>query len=261
MQIDWLTVVAQIVNFLVLVWLLQRFLYGPITRAMARREERIEERLADARETRQNAEKEAQTLRRKQRELEGRKDQFLGIAQREAGETRDRLEEEMHVEIAEKRRAWRVRIGEESEEFLKVLRKRTSRHVFQTVRSVLAEFADADLAGQVAAQFIDHLRALDEDQHSKLAEAAARTGEDALIESGVELPSATRGRITRALHELISDEIDVQYRTDGDILLGVRLTVGEQTAEWSASKHLDQLESIVAEALEKDTAPMEPEAA
>ena len=41
MQIDWLTVAAQIVNFLVLVWLLQRFLYKPITNAMHRREERI----------------------------------------------------------------------------------------------------------------------------------------------------------------------------------------------------------------------------
>ena len=38
MQIDWLTVAAQIVNFLVLVWLLQRFLYRPITDAMARRD-------------------------------------------------------------------------------------------------------------------------------------------------------------------------------------------------------------------------------
>ena len=48
MQIDWLTVAAQIVNFLVLVWLLQRFLYRPITEAMARREERIESRLSEA---------------------------------------------------------------------------------------------------------------------------------------------------------------------------------------------------------------------
>ena len=48
MQIDWLTVAAQIINFLVLIWLLQRFLYRPITNAMARREARIEERLSDA---------------------------------------------------------------------------------------------------------------------------------------------------------------------------------------------------------------------
>ena len=45
MQIDWLTVAAQIVNFLVLVWLLQRFLYRPIVSAMAERENRIETRL------------------------------------------------------------------------------------------------------------------------------------------------------------------------------------------------------------------------
>ena len=44
MQIDWITVAAQIVNFLILVWLLQHFLYGPITRAMQRREQRIAER-------------------------------------------------------------------------------------------------------------------------------------------------------------------------------------------------------------------------
>jgi len=55
LQIDWLTVAAQIVNFLVLIWLLQRFLYKPITNAMRRREERIEDRLAEAKEAREEA--------------------------------------------------------------------------------------------------------------------------------------------------------------------------------------------------------------
>ena len=35
---DWFTVIAQIINFLILVALLKRFLYGPIIRAMERRE-------------------------------------------------------------------------------------------------------------------------------------------------------------------------------------------------------------------------------
>ena len=47
-MINWFTVVAQIVNFLILIWLLQRFLYAPITDAMARREERIQSRMAAA---------------------------------------------------------------------------------------------------------------------------------------------------------------------------------------------------------------------
>ena len=48
MQIDWFTVVAQIVNFLILVWLLKKFLYGPIIRAMDDRERRIASRLEEA---------------------------------------------------------------------------------------------------------------------------------------------------------------------------------------------------------------------
>ena len=48
MSVNWFTVAAQVVNFLILVWLLHRFLYGPIIAAMDRRERRIAERLQDA---------------------------------------------------------------------------------------------------------------------------------------------------------------------------------------------------------------------
>ena len=41
MLIDWFTVVAQVVNFLILVWLLKRFLYKPILDAIDAREKRI----------------------------------------------------------------------------------------------------------------------------------------------------------------------------------------------------------------------------
>jgi F-type H+-transporting ATPase subunit b len=55
MQIDWLTVIAQIVNFLILVWLLKRFLYHPVITAMDRREQRIAERLQLAEQREQAA--------------------------------------------------------------------------------------------------------------------------------------------------------------------------------------------------------------
>ncbi|MGB5096847.1 MAG: hypothetical protein WBN82_02930, partial [Porticoccaceae bacterium] len=48
MLIDWFTVGAQVVNFLILVWLLKRFLYRPILDAIDAREKRIASELADA---------------------------------------------------------------------------------------------------------------------------------------------------------------------------------------------------------------------
>ena len=48
MLIDWFTVAAQLVNFLILVWLLKRFLFKPITSAIDAREKRIATELAAA---------------------------------------------------------------------------------------------------------------------------------------------------------------------------------------------------------------------
>ena len=58
MLIDWFTVGAQVLNFLILVWLMKRFLYQPILRAIDAREERIAKELADAQARRIEAQKE-----------------------------------------------------------------------------------------------------------------------------------------------------------------------------------------------------------
>jgi F-type H+-transporting ATPase subunit b len=50
MQINWFTVIAQILNFLVLVWLMKRYLYKPILSATDDREKKIAGQLADAKE-------------------------------------------------------------------------------------------------------------------------------------------------------------------------------------------------------------------
>ena len=47
MLIDWFTVLAQIVNFLILVALMKRFLYGPLIAAIDAREQSIAARLAE----------------------------------------------------------------------------------------------------------------------------------------------------------------------------------------------------------------------
>ena len=40
MEINWFTVIAQVINFLILVWLLKRFLYKPVLNAIAEREKK-----------------------------------------------------------------------------------------------------------------------------------------------------------------------------------------------------------------------------
>ena len=250
MQIDWITVAAQIANFLVLVWLLQRFLYRPITHAMALREEEIKKRLAEAKEARKDAEDEAETLRGKQTDLEGEKDQILDNARQEAQSLRERLEDDIREDMEARREIWRTHLEEERAGFASTLQRRAGHQVIAITEQMLHEYARADLAGELATGFIARLEDLEDDRRDKLAKAASRLHEPAIVEASVTLKPSTRGQITRAVHDVLKTEIDVEYRQDQDLVLGVRLTVGEQTLEWSAALHLKRLDGALDEAID-----------
>ncbi|TCO69114.1 F0F1 ATP synthase subunit delta [Rhodovulum euryhalinum] len=250
MQIDWLTVAAQIVNFLVLVWLLQRFLYRPITDAMARREERIETRLSEAKAARAEVEAEATRLREKQQELEASREEVLRAARQEASDLRTALEDDLRKEMEARRKTWETHLEEERDAFAARLRQRAGHQVIDIVGRVLRDYAGSDLAGQVAATFLQRLADLDAEAREKLSDAARRADGPARVESGVPLEPSARSRITRAVHEHIAPDIEVDYREDDALLLGVRLTIGEQTVEWSATRFLGRLETTLDEVIE-----------
>ena len=50
MEFDWTTFALEVVNFLVLVWLLKRFLYRPVLACSTRRRAEVERHMAEARD-------------------------------------------------------------------------------------------------------------------------------------------------------------------------------------------------------------------
>lgn len=250
MQIDWLTVAAQIVNFLVLVWLLQRFLYKPISDAMRRRETRIEERLSEAKAAREEAEQTARRLGQARQELDADREDILTAARAEAEALRARLEAEIREEMDEKRRTWHEHLVEERAEIVASLRRQAAHQLLRITERVLADYADSDLAERVAASFSGRLRALDPDVREKLSEAARQDGVIVLVETGAEIDTGARRLVTRAIHDSLDTDVEVDYREDAGMVLGLRLTIGDQTVEWSAVRYLDRLETTLVEMLD-----------
>jgi F-type H+-transporting ATPase subunit b len=249
-QIDWLTVAAQIVNFLVLVWLLQRFLYRPIASAMRRREERIERRLAEAAAVREAAEDAAEELKRKEARLEARRAEILDAAREEARALEARLEADLRAEMEERRETWHAHLAEERAAFVASLRRQAGQRILEITERILAEYAGADVTDRVVATFTDRLRALEPEMRAKMSEAAAHGGEPAVVHTGAAIGSAARGRITRAIHEILSADVEVEYREDPDMVLGIRLTLGDYTAEWSAVRYLERLQAELGEIID-----------
>src|SRR5471032_1550742 len=94
MLIDWFTVGAQALNFVVLVWLLKRFLYQPILDAIDAREKRIASELADADAKKAEAQKERDVFQHKNEEFDQQRAAVLSKATDEAKAERSRLIDE-----------------------------------------------------------------------------------------------------------------------------------------------------------------------
>jgi F-type H+-transporting ATPase subunit b len=253
MQIDWLTITAQIVNFLILVWLLQRFLYRPITNAMARREERIETRLSEARAAHKRVEEEAGRLRAQQQALEASREATMSEARKVAGALRIRLEEDIRAEMEARRKTWLEHLEAEQEAFALRLRQHAGHQVIDIVSRVLRDYAGSDLAGRVAGAFVDRLASLEADDRDKLVKAAVRANGHARVDSCVALKPGTRSQISRAIHDFVAPDIQVEYQEDKDLLIGMRLVIGQQTIEWSAARFLHRLASTLDEVIEGRT--------
>src|ERR1700730_887306 len=96
MLIDWFTVGAQMLNFLVLVWLLKRYLYKPILDAIAAREGRIAAELAGAAATRVAAERERAEFQGKSAALDEQREAILAKAADETKLQREGLLAQAH---------------------------------------------------------------------------------------------------------------------------------------------------------------------
>ena len=94
MLIDWFTVGAQALNFLILVWLMKRFLYKPILHAIDEREKRIAAELANADVKKAEAEKERDDFQHKNAEFDQQRAALMTKATTDAQAENQRLIDE-----------------------------------------------------------------------------------------------------------------------------------------------------------------------
>lgn len=245
MQIDWITVTAQIVNFLVLVWLLHRFLYGPIIGAMERREHRIAQRMRLADEARAQAEIEAESFRAQTDSLAQKREQLLREAQDSAEMERKQLQQAARDEVEQQRRGWMQDVDAQRSQFLRGVRSRATEHFYAMARRALGDLADVDLERQLSAVFVRELDALDVGARKKLLAQCDSADGAVAVRSRFEMPASEKRYITTAIHERIRDDLHVTYAQDENLTCGIELSAGSQTVSWGIDGYLDALEDAV----------------
>jgi F-type H+-transporting ATPase subunit b len=257
MLIDWFTVGAQALNFIILVWLLKRFLYKPILNAVDAREKRIAAELADADAKKAEAQKERDEFQRKNEEFEQQRVALLNKATEEAKAERQRLLDDAR-EAADALSAKRQEARRSAANSLnQAIRRRTQQEVFAIARKALTDLATTSLEERMSEVFTRRLRTMDVKAKEDLGAALKTASEPALLRSAFELPAAPRAAIQNALNETFSAEIHVRFETAPELVSGIELTTNGQKIAWSIADYLASLEKGVGELLkEKDKAEL-----
>ncbi len=252
MLIDWFTVGAQALNFVVLVWLMKRFLYQPVLDAIDVRERRIAAQLVDADRTKAVAQDERDDLQHRNDAFDQQRVALLAAVTAEAGAERKRLLNAA-CEAADALTAARQQtLANDAKNLNQALRRRTQAAVFDVARRALTDLATAGLEASVCELFIVRLTALEGPVRDDLEAALEASRGEALVRTAFELPTAQRSALVEAIDDLFATKVVLRFEVVPDVVCGIELSVHGHKFAWSIADYLASLERGVDELLTPD---------
>lgn len=255
MLIDWFTVVAQAINFIVLVWLMKRFLYGPVLRAIDARETKIAAELADADAQRSQAKQERADLASKNADFDRHRAGLISKATTEAQSLRQRLIEEARQEVDELTVKRQQAMKADARHSKQALLQRVQKEVFAIARKTLVDLTGAGLEERMSETFIVRLREISGASKTDLVDARKSSAEPAIVRSAFALPDEQREPIQQAINETFEAEVSLRFETTPKLVSGIELTIGGKKLAWSIADYLTSLEAGVSELLHLDESP------
>lgn len=252
MLIDWFTVGAQVLNFVILVWLLKRFLYKPIIDAIDAREQKIAQQLADAAARKAEALQEKEAFQRKIEDLDQQSAKLLQVATDNANAESGRLLEAARQAadtLAAKRQE---SLRNEANKLGHAISDTTRREVFAIARKALSELAVESLEQRISEVFVQRLRAVTGDVREDLAEALHSAGKPTLVRSAFDLSPEQQQAIRTAVNETFSIDVSLEFETAPELVCGIELATQGQRLSWSIDEYLSSLEQGVAALLKPD---------
>lgn len=241
MLIDWFTIVAQVINFLVLVWLLKRFLYRPILNAIYAREQHIADELADADEKRNEAEQERGEFQQKNAEFAKQRATNMNKVAEEAKAERTRLLDVVRQESDDLRHQLAVAFQNEQLSLQDSLSQRAQEEVFAMVRKALKDLADTSLEARMSAIFVTKLDELNDDEKANLQLAFKASDQPLIVHTAFDLPEEQHVLIKTALKNLLGEAIGIEFVTEPKVISGIEIQASGQKIAWSMDDYLSTL--------------------
>ncbi len=249
-MIDWVTVIAQIINFAILAVLLKVFLYDRILTALDKRKATIREQFDQAQRKADEADRQAADYRDKRRQLDDKRDEFLRQARDEAAQLRQERTDRAEQDVSERKRQWLAALDDQRVSFVADLRREAAERLGALAAKVLADLAGADLQQQAVEVFLRRLEGLDDDARRELREALDGRGV-VEVAAAFDLPDKQARRVRDAVGALAGGKTEVRFATDATLVCGLQLRAGGRAVGWNIAEYAEDLADAINEAIDQ----------
>ncbi|MGZ4971767.1 MAG: F0F1 ATP synthase subunit B family protein [Limisphaerales bacterium] len=245
-MIDWFTVGAQFVNFIVLVALLKWLFYRPILNAMAAREERIASALRDAAGKNAAAEAQLNAVQKQEQEIQNNRARLLKTAADEAEASRLKLVTTAKEEVTAMRQRWVEAAQRDKERVEHELVGTLQSELLALVGTVLRDLSGTQLEDAIAKRFVAQLKAIAPGDKARMR---SDSKSPPVIRSSFAMPQQSQ----HELQEVVEQELGagtVRFETAPDLVCGVELATEGHKLSWNVQDWLRSFERSLQESLD-----------
>jgi F-type H+-transporting ATPase subunit b len=251
MKINWFTVIAQVINFLVLVWLLKRFLYKPILKAIEEREKKIAAQIKDADDKKATAIKEQDDFKKKNDDFDQQKKGLMDKVVADTNAEKDKLLQAAKNDANILRSNLEKATKENQENQNLEIAQKTQKEVFAITRKALTDIASLSLEEQSVNTFIKRLNDSKDEEKKQFIVAFKSNANAILVRSAFELPAKQQGEINNTVDTILGTKTQLQFKTTPELISGIELTTNGYKLAWSFSEYLNSLEKSITEKMKK----------
>lgn len=253
MLIDWFTVIAQVINFLILVWLLKRFLYQPILNAIDAREKLIAAKIADADTQKTEAQRERDEYQHKNEVFDQQRNAHTNEMLEAAKNERAQLLDAARNEAEDLRARLQQALINEQHSLNEELSRRAREEVFAISRKTLLDLAGTSLEERMTDIFLARLRDINSEQIAELKLAFKTSPDHLRIRTAFKLPEQQCAAIETVIVELFGKAKKIEFDIVPNLVSGIELSADGRKIAWSIADYIGSLAKSVDDLLKTKT--------
>lgn len=247
MELNWSTFLLEIINFLVLVWILKRFLYRPVLAVLEKRREGIEQTLNEANQHHTQAIELEHQYKKRLEDWALEKQKLKDIMQQEILSERTQRLDQLKSELTSERKKTEIIAQQHLEESLKHYQQKAHEQGARFASQLLHTVASKEIESRLFDLFIKTFDTVDKERQMTLVNACETSSGSITVTSAYTLSKSQQQQLEQKLNTICEHSVNIEYIQDPKLLAGLRIMIGASVLSINLQDELSGFAELIHE--------------